>query len=343
LLADDSHRNAALAPAGPLRVGLVLGGGGVAGAAFHAGTLLALEHHLGWDPRSADIIVGSSAGSIVATMLRAGLSTDDLAAWAAGAEPRSQGEAARAILDRVDTAKMPLRLPRPRFPLARVARRLTRPTNLRLSTTLLALLPDGLIDAETALRELQDLLPTGWPDEQLWITAVRSSDSRRIVFGRGEYHADLGAAIAASCAIPGLFRPVKIERRFYIDGGAHSPTNADLLRTAPIDVAVISSPMSGHDLAPRRGVEQAMRWHAARRLRRECQILAEAGIPTYVFEPNRTLQRVLGLNALDRHRAPAVIREAFLAAGTDLTALGSHHPLAGLATERASRTMLHAS
>ena len=53
------------------RVGLVLGGGGIAGMAFHAGVLLALHHDLGWDARDADVIVGTSAGSIVGALLRA--------------------------------------------------------------------------------------------------------------------------------------------------------------------------------------------------------------------------------------------------------------------------------
>ncbi len=63
-------------------VGLVLGAGGVVGQAYHAGVLSALHQSAGWDPRSADIIVGSSAGSITGTMLRLGVGATDLAAMA---------------------------------------------------------------------------------------------------------------------------------------------------------------------------------------------------------------------------------------------------------------------
>ena len=49
-----------------MRVGLVLGGGGRIGLAYHAGALAALEHDLGWDPRSADVIVGTSVGAVSA-------------------------------------------------------------------------------------------------------------------------------------------------------------------------------------------------------------------------------------------------------------------------------------
>jgi NTE family protein len=60
------------------RVGLVLGAGGVVGQAYHAGVLAALEHDLRWDPRSAGIIVGTSAGSITASLLRGGVRAGDL-------------------------------------------------------------------------------------------------------------------------------------------------------------------------------------------------------------------------------------------------------------------------
>ena len=65
--------------------GSVLGGaGGVAGGAFHAGVLAALEEATGWDPRRARLVVGTSAGSISGAALRAGLSAPDMLARAAG-------------------------------------------------------------------------------------------------------------------------------------------------------------------------------------------------------------------------------------------------------------------
>src|SRR3954470_17972026 len=73
------------------RVGLVLGAGGIVGQAYHAGVLAALEHDLGWDPRTADIIVGSSAGSVTGTLLRLGVPAHDLAAWAVEAPLSPEG------------------------------------------------------------------------------------------------------------------------------------------------------------------------------------------------------------------------------------------------------------
>ncbi|MCZ7678960.1 MAG: hypothetical protein M5U28_09490 [Sandaracinaceae bacterium] len=66
------------------RVTLVLGAGGPVGHAFHAGLLRALSQALGWDPREAELVLGTSAGAQVGALLRAGMSADDLAARAAG-------------------------------------------------------------------------------------------------------------------------------------------------------------------------------------------------------------------------------------------------------------------
>src|SRR5438874_159707 len=73
------------------RIGLVLGAGGFGGRAFHAGVLAALEEGLGWDPRDAEVIVGTSAGSQVGTALRIGISAHDLATRIAGEPVSAEG------------------------------------------------------------------------------------------------------------------------------------------------------------------------------------------------------------------------------------------------------------
>ena len=74
-----------------MRVGLVLGAGGNVGRAFHAGVLAALQDATRWDARGADVIVGTSAGSLDGALLRAGLSPRDLAAHTVG-EPLDSGQ-----------------------------------------------------------------------------------------------------------------------------------------------------------------------------------------------------------------------------------------------------------
>jgi predicted acylesterase/phospholipase RssA len=51
-------------------IGLVLGAGGMSGQAYHAGALAALAHDTGWDPRTADVVVGTSAGAVTGALLR---------------------------------------------------------------------------------------------------------------------------------------------------------------------------------------------------------------------------------------------------------------------------------
>ena len=73
------------------RVGLVLGAGGIVGQAYHAGVLAALEHDYGWDPRSAEVIIGTSAGSITGSLLRSGIHASELAAWTVRAHLTDEG------------------------------------------------------------------------------------------------------------------------------------------------------------------------------------------------------------------------------------------------------------
>src|SRR3954469_23372090 len=251
-----------------MKIGLVLGAGGMAGLAFHAGTLIALEADLGWDPRQAEVVVGTSAGSIVAAALRAGVTTDDLAAWASLVTPSAAGRAGRAVLDAMESHGVGWSTPRWRIPGLKLLARTVR-GDLPIAVAAMAMLPAGLIDGAGPLRRLGELLPV-WPTERLWVNAVRTADGRRVVLGR-DVAASVGDAVAASCAIPGLFRPVKIDRRYYIDGGAHSPTNADVLVASGVDLAVVLSPMTGGGGQRSGAPGQWFRAMCARRLQQECE------------------------------------------------------------------------
>ena len=74
-----------------IRVGVVLGAGGVVGQAYHAGVLSVLHGDHGFDPAGADVLVGTSAGSITASLVRLGVGTQDLAAWATRAPLSEEG------------------------------------------------------------------------------------------------------------------------------------------------------------------------------------------------------------------------------------------------------------
>jgi NTE family protein len=301
------------------RVGLVLGGGGLVGQAYHSGVLAALELDLGWDPRSADVIVGSSAGALTGAALRLGVPASDLAARVFDAPLTGDGAVVIQALTGDGVALPPFRrrdVLRPwRLPSrALCGRAVRRPWAFRPMTAASTLVPTGRVELAGYLRLVDDLAGGVWP-EGLWICVVRRDDARRVVIGRpGGPTATLSDAVAASCALPGYLAPVTIAGVPCIDGGVHSPTNADVLRREQLDVVVVVSPMSaahGHARTP----DAAMRWANHHRLERELRRLRAAGTQVVRFEPGPRVLAVMGRNLLDAERAGPVVREAFLDGG----------------------------
>ena len=233
------------------RIGLVLGAGGEVGHAFHAGVLAALADVTGWDARDADVVVGTSAGSIVGALLRAGVSGADLAARSTGEAMSVEG---RHVFARSDAANahlrpIPLRrpdrrgVPRMSAPGALV-RAALQPWNARPGSLVAAALPAGRVSTEVISAGLRPLFDD-WPEAPLWINAVELHTGRRVTFGRElAYNVDVASAVAASCAIPTFFAPVEVDDVRFVDGGAHSLTNADLIAGIGLDLVVVSSPMS---------------------------------------------------------------------------------------------------
>ena len=89
-------------------------------------------------------------------------------------------------------------------------------------------MPEGRISTDTIVEGVGAFAPPTWPERTLWVCAVRERDGRLVVFGR-DATPPLPHAVAASCAIPGYFQPVTVDGERYVDGGAHSPTNADVV------------------------------------------------------------------------------------------------------------------
>src|SRR3954452_5869013 len=302
------------------RVGLVLGGGGVVGQAYHSGVLAVLEHDFGFDARKVEVIVGTSAGSITGTLLRLGVSAEDLAAWTVKAPLSGEDDVMRHIAENPVPDLAPFR---PFSLLSRllppgphmVQRALTRPLQFRPLAAGRALLAPGRHDIAEQLAALRELEEPKWPDAALWICAVHRRDGRRVVFGRpGAPPAPIHLAVAASCAVPGYFAPVQIGRHSYVDGGVHSPTNAAVLRGADLDIVVVVSPMSG-SAGWRPDFYAAARRYAERLLPREIKALHARGIRTVVFAPGPAEQAVMGNDMMSRRRLNEVIQESFIQAG----------------------------
>ena len=276
-------------------VGLVLGAGGLHAAAQHAGVLAALSEATGWDPRTADVVVGTSAGATTAVSLRAGVSAPDL--YASYARTPLSGEG-QDIMDRVTT---PLSLGsksdgephdgdrsgsrRPANPML-LLRDLCSTARPRPVMALAGLLPVGTRDGSSLGARSAEIHPEPWPDHPTWICAVDLRSGKRVVLGRDDVAATVGTAVQASTAVPGWFRPVEIDGRRLVDGGVHSTTNADLVAALGLDVVVISSSKTvGGTSGPTDDPGTLARaWHA-RTLYREVQAIRRRGAAVLVLQP----------------------------------------------------------
>ncbi|SCL63073.1 patatin-like phospholipase family protein [Micromonospora chersina] len=195
---------------------LVLAGGGVAGIAWELGVLRGLADA---DPTladrviAADLVVGTSAGSAVAAQITSGVALDDL--YAAQLRP----ETAEIEVD-VDTEKLFAEY-------AAVLTGATGPEDARRRLGGLALAAQT-VDPAARLAAIDARLPVKqWPDRRLLLPAVDAETGDEAIFTR-ESGVTLGDAVAASCAVPGIWPPVTIGDRRYVDGGVRSMTNADL-------------------------------------------------------------------------------------------------------------------
>jgi NTE family protein len=299
------------------RIGLVLGAGGVTGHAFHAGVLDGLAEATGWDPRDAEVIVGTSAGSVVGALLRAGFSARDLAARSTGEPLSPEGAELVARSELAGSSRVPSRppgrrgLPRMASP-SLLVRAALRPFWMNRPGVMLAgALPAGGVPTELVAGAFRPLFGADWPDRDLWLTAVRLREGARVVFGRdGAPPAHVADAVAASCAIPSFFAPVAIGGVTYVDGGAHSPTNADLLADRQLDLVVVSSPMSvaGNRLRP--SLDLPARRLCRFYLGQEVARIRRRGVPVVAFQPTGDDLKAMGMNAMDQSRRALVTRRA---------------------------------
>lgn len=297
------------------RRGVVLGAGGVLGAAWTTGALIALRDVEGFDPRHAEVIVGTSAGSVLAALLGAGVAVDDLRnsqlglpveGWelqydhesgAGGATPARPhlGIGSRSLLWNT------LRHPRTVTPMAAVS----------------AVLPAGRGSLEP-VRALVDTVtaPHGWsPHPGVWVVAMDYGTGRRTAFGRpGSPPALLSQAVTASCAIPGWYAPVEIGGARYVDGGTCSSTSADLLAGLGLDEIYVLAPMASFVMDSPHAVMERLERHwrrqVTRRMEREADRVRSGGTDVTMVAPGPEDLEVMGSNMMDPSRRLAVLETA---------------------------------
>lgn len=278
----------------------MLGAGGPIGHAFHSGVLAAIERTLGWDPRQAEVVVGTSAGAQVAALLRAGLSGADLAARASGDPLRDAAQAIAQHYVRPCHKTPDSSLPRSAWPASPrfFLQALRRPRHWRPGRIVSALLPAGRVRLDAQAEGLRKIFGGEWPEQQTLITAVHLDSGERVAFGSpGAPSIDLGTAVSCSSAVPGVYRPVEWQGLRYVDGGVASGTHLDLLHDSDLDLVIASSPLSMF------GPVSALFAMERRRLERR--------VPVLTIEPTGEALAAMGRNPMDGARAPSVVRAAF--------------------------------
>ncbi|HVE98934.1 MAG TPA: patatin-like phospholipase family protein [Mycobacteriales bacterium] len=295
----------------PVRRGLVLGAGGVLGASWSIGALTAVEERLGWDTTTADVIIGTSAGSVLAAFLGSGVRARTLLNHQRGVIAPGDPlvsydyESAKAM------PSMPrMRLGSPSL-LVRTALHPRRVTPMTAMTA-------GFLEGRGSLAPIGELVeavaPRGsWATHpQTWIVAMDHATGKRVAFGReGAPEADLAEAVMASCSIPGWYAPVDINGRRYVDGGVCSPTSLDLVATLGLDEVVVISPTTSTELDHPTGaaakVERYVRKLVTRRLLREAEKVRSHGTRVVLLSPGPEDLEAIGANLMDPSRRELVL------------------------------------
>lgn len=210
------------------RTALVLGGGGITGIAWELGILAGLARS-GVDLTDADLLVGTSAGSVVGSQLASGLPIEELYA-----EQLTPADA--EIGGRMSRLAMLKLLPPYALPGS------GRDKLRRVGTVAMKAHAPGSVDRVGVIRSRIPV--NAWPDDRdLLVTAVEAETGRFTVFERSS-GVDLVTAVAASCAVPTVWPPVAIDGHHYVDGGMRSTANVDLAAGAQRVVVLAPLPRS---------------------------------------------------------------------------------------------------
>jgi NTE family protein len=276
------------------------------GVAWEAGLIVGLAQE-GVDLSAADMVAGTSAGSIVGCHLRRGedlASAVELLAQAVASQPKASPEAIGSSMETLMAE------------LARIT------ASAASSEEVITRMGRVALESETMSEDEYLLLFTylsdvKWP-EGFRATAVDTENGQFTVWD-GSAGEDLQRAVASSCAVPGVFPPVTIARRRYMDGGMRTPLNADL--AAGHDAAVV---VSCFPLSLPEGLSDPMFEALVAQMQSELDSVRRSGARVGVVAPGEEFLDISGwgLHLMDASRSPAAFEAGRRQAVSEAPQLG---------------------
>jgi NTE family protein len=285
------------------------------------GALACLQDRLPCAAGDVDVIVGTSAGSVLAAALRCHAPFEEMMAWQRGEGSGILSES--AALAARDGPLPPL--PRWRFgSIGLAVATLLTPHRVPPWVGACAWLPYGR-GQHAAVRSLVSALhlrhqaqaaragpPPHWVGGHTWVAAVDYSTGKRVLFGQeGAPRASLPEAVVASCSIPGWYEPAIIGGRRYIDGGVRSATSLDVLRDTEVQDVYVLAPTAStepdYPLLPYLWWERRRRQVITHGLLRQAEALCAQGKRVTVLTPGPRDLAAMGINLMDRRRTEAVL------------------------------------
>ena len=285
----------------------MIGGGGAVGAASCCGALRALSDVAGIDVNDARVLIGTSAGGAIAADLRLGrtideivttMHTDEAGLGSLSAAWKSRPELVRRA---VGSSWIMAQSAFPgTWPVARPWRLVQRA------------FPGSLISI--AQERWSARYPAEWPERQLWLVASDLDSGGRVVLTGDHHegaHVPLTKAVQATCAVPGMYAPVRIGSRRLIDGGVQSATNLDVAVRTGCRAVIALAPM-GYDRREPPGYLRAVgRLKSNTKLDQEVTTVRRAGMAVLTVRPGAEELRHHRFNIMSREGHERVMEAAY--------------------------------
>lgn len=279
---------------------LVLGGGGPIGIAWQAGLLAGLAE-AGLDLADADLIVGTSAGSFVGAQVAMGKEPRALAESIAGVALPSSGSSGPDFTTFIDKMSEAL-------------------AGERGARDVRAEIGKWALESQTISEEMfvalvgylfNEIADDAWPERNFACTAVDALSGEFVVWDKAA-GAGIKRAVASSCSVPGIFPPITINGRRYMDGGTRSATNADLAKGYDAAFIVAVSGAAG---------DPKLVGHFRKQLDKELAALRESGARVELIVPDAASIGAFGDDLMDPRRSSDAAQAGLAQGGAQAASL----------------------